>query len=104
MSAKSKRPFDAQVFLASAGVSRKIVEYPRGTSIFLQGHPCGQVLYIQNGNVQLSVLSQSGREAIVAMLGAAISLARGVSQASRFAWERRRRQPTARSFSWSNVE
>ena len=70
MSVKSKGPFDAQVFLASAGVSRKIVEYPLGTNIFKQGDPCDHVLYIQNGNVQMSVLSQSGREAVVAMLGA----------------------------------
>jgi CRP/FNR family transcriptional regulator, cyclic AMP receptor protein len=70
MALKSKRSFDAQVFLASAGVSRKIVEYPRGTSIFTQGDPCDHVLYIQKGNVQLSVVSQSGREAVVAMLNA----------------------------------
>jgi len=70
MSVKSKRPFDAQVFLTSAGVSRKVVEYPRGASIFTQGDPCDHVLYIQKGNVQLSVLSQSGREAVVAMLSA----------------------------------
>ena len=70
MSVRSKRPFDAHVFLASAGLSRKIVEYPRGTIIFTQGDPCDHVLYIQKGNVQLSVLSQSGREAIVAMLNA----------------------------------
>ena len=47
MSVKSKGPFDAQVFLASAGVSRKIVEYPLGTNIFKQGDPCDHVLYIQ---------------------------------------------------------
>ena len=70
MAIKSKRSFNAQVFLASAGVSRKIVEYPRGASIFTQGDPCDHVLYIQKGNVQLSVVSQSGREAVVAMLNA----------------------------------
>jgi len=70
MSIVSKRPFDAQVFLASAGGSRKIVKYPPGTIIFTQGDPCDHVLYIQKGNVQLSVLSQSGREAVVAMLSA----------------------------------
>jgi CRP-like cAMP-binding protein len=70
MSVVSKRPFDAHVFLASAGMSRKIIEYPRGAIIFTQGDPCDHVLYIQKGNVQLSVLSQSGREAIVAMLNA----------------------------------
>ena len=70
MKAKSKRLFDAQAFLDSAGLARKIVEYPRGTIIFTQGDPCDHVLYIQKGNVKLSVLSHSGREAVVAMLSA----------------------------------
>ena len=70
MRVKSKRPFDAHAFLTSAGVSREIVDYPRGATIFKQGDPCDHVLYIQKGNVQLSVLSQAGREAVVAMLGA----------------------------------
>src|SRR2546423_4545955 len=67
---KSKRPFNAQAFLDSAGLARKIVDYPRGTVIFTQGDPCEHVLYIQTGNVKLSVISKSGREAVVAMLGA----------------------------------
>jgi len=65
-----KRAFNAEGFLASAGLSRKIVEYARGTRIFTQGDPCEHVLYIQKGNVKLSVLSKSGREAVVAMLSA----------------------------------
>ncbi len=67
---KSKRLFDAQVFLDSAGLKKKVVEYPRNAVIFAQGEPCDHVLYIQKGNVKLSVLSKSGREAVVAMLGA----------------------------------
>jgi CRP/FNR family cyclic AMP-dependent transcriptional regulator len=65
-----KRPFDAQAFLDSAGLSRKIVEYPRGSVIFKQGDACDTVLYIQKGTVKLSVMSKSGREAVVAMLNA----------------------------------
>ena len=67
---KLKRPFDAQAFLDSAGLKKKVVEYPRNAVIFAQGDPCDHVLYIQKGNVKLSVLSKSGREAVVAMLGA----------------------------------
>jgi CRP-like cAMP-binding protein len=67
---KLKRLFDAQIFLDSAGLKKKVVEYPRNTVIFAQGDPCDHVLYIQKGNVKLSVLSKSGREAVVAMLGA----------------------------------
>ena len=66
---KRKRSFNAQAFLESAGVSRKIVEYRRGEVIFTQGNPCDHVLYIQKGSVKLSVISKAGREAVVAMLG-----------------------------------
>ena len=38
-------------------------------SIFAQGDPCDHVMYIQAGGVKLSVLSKTGREAVVAMLG-----------------------------------
>jgi CRP-like cAMP-binding protein len=65
-----QKAFDAQAFLDSAGISKKIVEYRRGDVIFTQGNPCEHVLYIQKGNVKLSVISKAGREAVVAMLGA----------------------------------
>jgi CRP/FNR family cyclic AMP-dependent transcriptional regulator len=69
MESKPKGTFDAQVFLASAGVARKIVEYRKSETIFTQGDACDSVLYIQKGGVKLSVLSKTGREAVVAMLG-----------------------------------
>jgi CRP/FNR family cyclic AMP-dependent transcriptional regulator len=64
------RPFDAQAFLESSGVARTVVQYARGDAIFTQGDPCQHVMYIQSGAVKLSVLSESGREAVIAMLGA----------------------------------
>src|SRR6186713_2833249 len=70
MKSKPKSAFDAQAFLDSAGISKKIVEHRRGEVIFTQGDPCEHVYYIQKGNVKLSVLSKAGREAVVAMLGA----------------------------------
>jgi CRP-like cAMP-binding protein len=69
MESKQKGMFDAQAFLDSAGVARKIVDYRRSEAIFTQGDPCDSVLYIQKGGVKLSVLSKTGREAVVAMLG-----------------------------------
>ena len=66
---KPTTTFNAQAFLDSDGMSRQIVEYKRGEAIFTQGDPCDHVLYIQAGGVKLSVLSKSGREAVVAMLG-----------------------------------
>ena len=69
MKAKHDGPFNAQAFLDSAGIARKIVAYRRGHVIFSQGDSCAHVLYIQKGGVKLSVLSKAGREAVVAMLG-----------------------------------
>ena len=69
MKSKQNGTFDAQTFLDSAGVARKIVEYRRADVIFSQGDPCEHVLYLQKGGVKLSVLSKVGREAVVAMLG-----------------------------------
>jgi CRP-like cAMP-binding protein len=66
---KPKAAFSAQAFLDSAGLARRIVEYRRAEAIFTQGDPCDNVLYIQKGGVKLSVLSSTGREAVVAMLG-----------------------------------
>jgi len=69
MKSRKKVLFNAQAFLDSAGVQRKVVAYERGVIIFSQGDPCDNVLYIQQGSVKLSVVSKAGREAVVAMLG-----------------------------------
>lgn len=61
--------FNAQAFLDSAGLSKTIVDYGRAEAIFSQGDPCDTVMYIRQGGVKLSVLSETGREAVVAMLG-----------------------------------
>ena len=61
--------FDAQAFLASSGVPKTVVDYSRGETVFTQGETCKHVFYIRSGGVKLSVLSKSGREAVVAMLG-----------------------------------
>ncbi|MGB2670068.1 MAG: Crp/Fnr family transcriptional regulator [Candidatus Acidiferrum sp.] len=61
--------FDPQVFLDTAGVSRKIAEYPRNESIYTQGDAAESVMYVQQGGVKLSVVNGSGKEAVVAMFG-----------------------------------
>src|SRR6187551_1913645 len=61
--------FNAQAFLDSAGLAKTIVQYGRDEVIFTQGDACEHVLYVQSGGVKLSVLSKTGREAVVAMLG-----------------------------------
>ena len=69
MGTKRGRSFNVQEFLDSEGIARKIVDFRRAEAIFTQGDVCESVLYIQKGGVKLSVLSKTGREAIVAMLG-----------------------------------
>ena len=66
----AKNPaFDAQAFLDSAGVARKVTEFKKKEAIFSQGDPAKNVLYIQKGGVRLSVVNQIGKEAVVAILG-----------------------------------
>jgi CRP/FNR family cyclic AMP-dependent transcriptional regulator len=68
---KSKRTtaFDVRAFLVSSGVARRIVEIAADEVVYTQGDPCDEVMYIQTGAVKLSVVSNTGREAVVAMLG-----------------------------------
>ncbi|MGA2483181.1 MAG: Crp/Fnr family transcriptional regulator [Candidatus Acidiferrales bacterium] len=68
MSAK-KGAFNVQAFLDSAGVARKIVKFRRSEKIYSQGDPAKGVKYIQKGGVKLSVVNESGKEAVVAVLG-----------------------------------
>ena len=77
--------FNAQAFLHSAGVARRIVEYRPGETIFSQGDACSHVMYIHKGGVKLSVRSTAGRQAVVAMLGPADFFGEGclVGQPSR---------------------
>jgi CRP/FNR family transcriptional regulator, cyclic AMP receptor protein len=67
--AKSLPPFNAQVFLDSAGLAKTVVEYARAETVFTQGDESDDVFYIKIGGVKLSVLSKTGKEAVVAMLG-----------------------------------
>jgi len=64
-----KTVFNAQTFLDSAGVARKLLECRRAEKIYSQGDPAGTVMYIQKGGVKLSVVNPVGREAVVAILG-----------------------------------
>ena len=61
--------FDVKAFLDSAGVARRILEFRREETIYHQGDPGKNVMYIQNGGVKLSVVSASGKEAVLAVLG-----------------------------------
>ncbi len=61
--------FNVQTFLDSAGVARRVAEFKKKETIFSQGDPAKNVLYIQKGGVRLSVVNETGKEAVVAALG-----------------------------------
>ena len=67
--ANPKGAFNAQNFLDSTGLARKVVEFKAKETIFSQGEAGNDVIYIQKGGVRLSVVNQSGKEAVVAVLG-----------------------------------
>jgi CRP/FNR family transcriptional regulator, cyclic AMP receptor protein len=64
-----KRAFDAQTFLDSAGVARKVKEFERADPVYAQGETAESVLYLQGGGVKLTVVNEAGKEAVVAILG-----------------------------------
>jgi CRP/FNR family cyclic AMP-dependent transcriptional regulator len=74
-STKSKRKsteklaFDAQTFLDSAGVSRKVIEFKKAEGVYAQGDTASSVMYLQSGGVKLTVVNEVGKEAVVAILG-----------------------------------
>ena len=64
-----KPPFDAEAFLASAGLGRRIVQIEPKQNFFAQGDPCDSVFYIQKGRAKVPVISQAGKEATITLLG-----------------------------------
>ena len=61
--------FNVKEFLDSAGVGRTVAKFPARETIFSQGDPAKNVIYIQDGGVKLSVVNESGKEAVIAVLG-----------------------------------
>ena len=63
------RPFDPKEFLATVNGGRTISAYRKDKTVFAQGDAADSVFYIQKGTVKVTVLSEQGREAVVAILG-----------------------------------
>jgi CRP/FNR family transcriptional regulator, cyclic AMP receptor protein len=66
---KRKHAFDAQAFLDSAGLARKVKEFKSAQIIYAQGAAAESVMYLQSGGVKLTVVNEVGKEAVVAILG-----------------------------------
>jgi CRP/FNR family transcriptional regulator, cyclic AMP receptor protein len=68
MARKKVQKFDAQPFLESVGAGRSVIKFPRGRPIFRQGDAADAVFYIQKGKVQITVVSEQGKEGVIAIL------------------------------------
>ena len=66
--AKKRRNFDSQTFRSTLDGGRRIAAFPNKQTIFAQGDSSDAVFYIQTGQVKLTVLSKSGKEATIGIL------------------------------------
>ena len=66
---KKAAAFDAEAFLNSVGVARTMTVFARDETLFAQGDASKNIMYIQKGGVKISVVSKTGKEAVVGMLG-----------------------------------
>jgi CRP-like cAMP-binding protein len=69
MPAKRRQSFDTKSFLARVGDGRSIGKYRKDQIVFSQGDPGDAVFYIQKGKAKLTVVSEQGKEAVIAILG-----------------------------------
>jgi len=69
MATEHQPKFDPRAFLARIGEGRCVAEYAKGQVLFSQGEPAEAVFFIQQGEVKVSVVSEQGKEAVVAILG-----------------------------------
>jgi CRP/FNR family transcriptional regulator, cyclic AMP receptor protein len=69
MASKQNRSFDPKLFLAKVGEGRSIGKYRKDQIVFSQGDPADAIFYIQKGKAKVTVVSEQGKEAVVAILG-----------------------------------
>jgi CRP/FNR family cyclic AMP-dependent transcriptional regulator len=70
MATRRQASFSAKAFLAKVGEGRSIGTYRKGQIVFSQGDPADAVFYVQKGKVKVTVVSDQGKEAVVAILDA----------------------------------
>src|SRR5260370_13321665 len=69
MTAKRKRVFDPKLFLATVDGGRALAKYRKSQIVFSQGDPAEAVFYVEDGKVKVTVVSDQGKEAVVAIHG-----------------------------------
>jgi CRP/FNR family cyclic AMP-dependent transcriptional regulator len=67
--ANKKQPFNVKVFLSTVDGGRTVSNYRKNENVFLQGDPADAVFYLQEGKVKVCVISDAGKEAVVALHG-----------------------------------
>jgi CRP/FNR family cyclic AMP-dependent transcriptional regulator len=77
MTPKATHPFDPRLFLAKVGNGRTIAEYRKKQVVFAQSDSADAIFYIQKGKVKLTVVSDNGKEAVIAIMGAGDFLGEG---------------------------
>src|SRR5665213_119984 len=60
--------FDPKNFLAKVGGGKTVIEFHKNQTVFSQGDVADTVFYIQKGKIKLTVMSDQGKEAVVAIL------------------------------------
>src|SRR5579862_5352242 len=69
MKTNRKLQFDAETYLQTIGVSKQVQTFRKRQAIFSQGQAADTVMYVQKGSVKLTVVNESGKEAVVALFG-----------------------------------
>src|SRR6266513_1212875 len=69
MTPRAKPVFNPKSFLAKVGKGRTHTDYPKDQKVFSQGDAAQAIFYLQKGKVKLTVVSQHGKEAVIAILG-----------------------------------
>jgi CRP-like cAMP-binding protein len=78
MDSKPRKSFSLMSFLNEAGEGRAIEKYSMHQVVFSQGDPAGAVFYVLKGQVKVAIVSERGKEAVIAIHGANSFLAKGV--------------------------
>ena len=65
---KAKPPFDPKEFFSKVNGGQRIADYRKDQTVFRQGDPADAVFYIQSGKAKKTVVSEQGKEAVVALL------------------------------------
>jgi CRP/FNR family transcriptional regulator, cyclic AMP receptor protein len=69
MAIKARPSFDSKSFLAKVGEGHSVRKYRENEVVFSQGEPADAVFFVRKGKIKITVVSERGKEAVVAILG-----------------------------------